>query len=57
VAFDLTNRDVPKKQAYAALAAMVAELLDGRCAGIYVASAELEAGSRMGKRRSIVEFG
>ena len=36
VAFDLMNRDVPKKQAYRVLAAMVAELLDVRCAGIYL---------------------
>ena len=31
------NRNVPKKQAYRVLAAMVAELLDVRCAGIYFA--------------------
>ena len=36
VAFDLMNRDVPKKQAYEVLAALVAELLDVRCAGIYL---------------------
>ena len=36
VAFDLMNRDVPKKQAYGVLAALVAELLDVRCAGIYL---------------------
>ena len=36
VAFDLMNREVPKKQAYAVLAALVAELLDVRCAGIYL---------------------
>src|SRR5579859_4713075 len=36
VAFDLMNRDVPKKQAYAMLAVLVAELLDARCAGIYL---------------------
>lgn len=35
-AFDLMNRDVPKKQAYRVLAALVAELLDARCAGIYL---------------------
>jgi hypothetical protein len=29
-------RDVPKKQAYEVLAALVAELLDVRCAGIYL---------------------
>jgi hypothetical protein len=36
VAFDLMNRDVPKKQAYGVLAALVAALLDVRCAGIYL---------------------
>jgi hypothetical protein len=36
VAFDLMNRDVAKKQAYWVLAALVAELLDTRCAGIYL---------------------
>jgi hypothetical protein len=36
VAFDLMNRDVPKKQAYGVLAALVVELLDVRCAGIYL---------------------
>ncbi len=36
VAFDLMNRDVPKKQAYTVLAKLVAELLDARCAGIYL---------------------
>jgi len=36
VAFDLMNRDVPKKQAYGVLAVLVAELLDTRCAGIYL---------------------
>lgn len=36
VSFDLMNRDVPKRQAYAVLAALVAELLDARCAGIYL---------------------
>jgi hypothetical protein len=36
VAFDLMNRDVPKKPAYGVLAALVAELLDVRCAGIYL---------------------
>lgn len=35
-AFDLMNRGVPKKQAYRVLAALVAELLDLRCAGIYL---------------------
>lgn len=35
-AFDLMNRDIPKKQAYRVLAALVAELLDDRCAGIYL---------------------
>ncbi len=35
-AFDLLNREVPKKQAYRVLAALVAELLDARCAGIYL---------------------
>ena len=35
-AFDLMNRGVPKKQAYRVLAALVAELLDVRCAGIYL---------------------
>jgi len=35
-AFDLMNRDVPKKEAYRVLAALVAELLDDRCAGIYL---------------------
>ena len=36
VSFDLVNRDVPKKQAYAVLAKLVSELLDARCAGIYL---------------------
>lgn len=35
-AFDLMNRNVPKKEAYRVLAALVAELLDTRCAGIYL---------------------
>ena len=35
-AFDLMNRDVPKQQAYKALATLVAELLNARCAGIYL---------------------
>ena len=35
-AFDLMNREVPKKEAYRVLAALVAELLDARCAGIYL---------------------
>jgi len=35
-AFDLQNRDVPKRQAYGVLAALVAELIDARCAGIYL---------------------
>jgi hypothetical protein len=30
------NWDLPKKQAYQVLAALVAELLDARCAGIYL---------------------
>ncbi len=30
------NEDVPKKQAYRVLAALAAELLDVRCAGIYL---------------------
>ena len=36
VAFDLMNREVPKKEAYGVLAALVGELLDVRCAGIYL---------------------
>jgi hypothetical protein len=36
VAFDLQNRDVPKREAYRTLAALVAELLDARCTGIYL---------------------
>jgi hypothetical protein len=36
VAFDLINRDIPKKQAYNVLAKLVHELLDARCAGIYL---------------------
>ncbi len=36
IGFDLMNRDIPKKQAYGVLAALVAELLDVRCAGIYL---------------------
>jgi hypothetical protein len=36
VAFDLMNRDVPKKQAYTVLAKLAANLLDARCAGIYL---------------------
>lgn len=36
VAFDLMNRDIPKKQAYTVLAKLVVELLDARCAGIYL---------------------
>jgi hypothetical protein len=35
-AFDLMNRNMPKKEAYRVLAALVAELLDARCAGIYL---------------------
>jgi hypothetical protein len=35
-AFDLWNDDVPKKQAYSVLAKLVAELMDARCAGIYL---------------------
>lgn len=36
VAFDLMNGNVPKKQAYMVLAKLVTELLDVRCAGIYL---------------------
>ncbi len=36
VAFDLMNRDIPKKQAYQVLAKLTSELLDARCAGIYL---------------------
>ena len=36
VSFDLMNREIPKKQAYTVLAKLVAELLDTRCAGIYL---------------------
>lgn len=36
VSFDLMNRDVPKKQAYKVLAKLAAELLDARCAGVYL---------------------
>jgi hypothetical protein len=36
VAFDLMNREVPKRQAYVVLAKLVAEPLDARCAGIYL---------------------
>lgn len=36
VAFDLMNRDVPKREAYKILAELVAELLDARCSGIYL---------------------
>jgi len=36
VSFDLMNRDIPKKQAYKVLAKLVVELLDARCAGIYL---------------------
>jgi hypothetical protein len=36
VAFDLMNGDVSKKQAYIVLAKLVAELVDTRCAGIYL---------------------
>jgi hypothetical protein len=35
-AFDLMNDDMPKKQAYSVLAALVVGLLDDRCAGIYL---------------------
>ena len=35
-AFDLMNRDVPKKKAYQVLAALVAELMDVRCVGVYL---------------------
>ncbi len=35
-AFDLQNREIPKEQAYKLLAPLVAELLDARCAGIYL---------------------
>lgn len=36
VAFDLQNRDANKKEAYRVLAPLVSELLDTRCAGIYL---------------------
>ena len=36
IALDLWNEDMPKKQAYRVLAALAAELLDVRCAGIYL---------------------
>jgi hypothetical protein len=36
VAFDLMNGEVSKKQAYTVLAQLAAELLDTRCAGIYL---------------------
>ena len=36
VAFDLMNRDVPKKQAYTVIAKLASALLDARCAGIYL---------------------
>jgi hypothetical protein len=36
VAFDLMQSDLEKRQAYGVLAALVAELLDDRCAGIYL---------------------
>ncbi|MDE1163690.1 MAG: hypothetical protein PW792_17330 [Acidobacteriaceae bacterium] len=36
VAFDLMNRGVPKKQAYAVLAKLAVDLMDARCAGIYL---------------------
>jgi hypothetical protein len=36
LAFDLMNRDVTRKQANTVLAKLVAELLDARCAGIYL---------------------
>ena len=36
VAFDLMNRDLSKKQAYTVLAKLTTELLDTRCAGIYL---------------------
>jgi len=35
-AFDLMNPGIPKKEAYRTLAALVAELLDARCAGIFL---------------------
>jgi len=36
IAFDLLNDDVPKRQAYAVLATLAAQVLDIRCAGIYL---------------------
>ncbi len=36
VAFDLMGSDLSKKRSYRLLAALVAELLDDRCAGIYL---------------------
>jgi len=36
IAFDLMNGDIPKKKAYRVLAKLVTELLDARCAGIYL---------------------
>ena len=36
VAFDLQNRDVPKKEAYRVLAALAFELLDVRSAGVWL---------------------
>jgi hypothetical protein len=35
-AFDLLGLDLPKREAYRTLAALVAELLDARCVGIYL---------------------
>lgn len=36
VALDLMNGEAPKKQAYSVLAKLALELLDARCAGIYL---------------------
>jgi hypothetical protein len=36
IAFDLLNRDVSKKHAYQVLSALVAQLMDARCSGIYL---------------------
>jgi hypothetical protein len=36
VAFSLINRDISQKKAYTVLAKLVSELLDTRCAGIYL---------------------
>ena len=53
VAFDFMDRNVSKPEAYRMLAALVTELLDARCTGIYLPKEISSRSKAMDQQRSI----